>query len=586
MNSVFRVTDMGDTEEGWNPTEQDMLDKSTSDLIIDSDVEDDILDYSEDEANENKTGLMMKLADENKKLKSETDPLHGVKKKFTELEEVKSLKSTQAKTLSNQTKTSKKQLSDTTLLKSQATENKIISKKLCREPKVVKDKVKSHSELVRSAEKGKKTFAEALTTVPEKRTRKKISFSKGTVTTSPKAKMVDLKKTTEMKTEVSNNKVDIISSHISSRMADSALNEKVSDPRRKKMYGPPSGPARPFKQAAVDNTEMKLELSGKKIDLTSSMSNKLDMFASVATFAQNTEKKQSKQKTFKFGMWPTAGSKHPHLSDMSNEAISEVSSPNNDNEEEEIMKLEETIARKRLEQKSKQFIEQQQMLETQKQNSLMQKNLLMQQRMLKFIEGKSGEKLEKAEDSVEKLQEKRKKLELKLQIQEMENKLKESKPTQNFSNFPIKYSFPPPQVFPFPPPRMNNIRPVLPMWQRIGTKRGNDDRNKRSELKITEGSSGGVEHVFTDTRKRFGGYKSEMNQHKGRSIKRFKSDKNQSRCKYSGELPDDLVLTKFTESGPTKAAKDEDIIADEEAEEEEEVVTNLDFYENGNYELL
>merc|ERR1719427_81182 len=116
------------------------------------------------------------------------------------------------------------------------------------------------------------------------------------------------------------------------------------------------------------------------------------------------------------------------------------------------MKLEETIARKRLEQKSKQFIEQQQMLEMQKQNSLMQKNLLMQQRMLKFIEGKSGEKLEKAEDSVEKLQEKRKKLELKLQIREMENKLKEIKPSQNFSNSQIKYSFPPPQVFPSPPP--------------------------------------------------------------------------------------------------------------------------------------
>ena len=114
MNSVFRVTDMADTEEEWNPMEEDMLDKSASDLIIDSDVEDDILDYSGDEANENKKGLMIELTDENKKLKSETDPLHDVKKKVTELEEVKPLISTQAnvKTLSNQSKTSKKQLSD------------------------------------------------------------------------------------------------------------------------------------------------------------------------------------------------------------------------------------------------------------------------------------------------------------------------------------------------------------------------------------------------------------------------------------------------------------------------------------------
>ena len=111
MNSVFRLTDTADTEEEWNAMEEDMLDKSASDLIIDSDVEDDILDYSGEEANENKKGLMMEITAENKKLKSETDPLHDVKKKVTELEEVKPLISTQAnvKTLSNQSKTSKKQ---------------------------------------------------------------------------------------------------------------------------------------------------------------------------------------------------------------------------------------------------------------------------------------------------------------------------------------------------------------------------------------------------------------------------------------------------------------------------------------------
>ena len=96
-----------------------------------------------------------------------------------------------------------------------------------------------------------------------------------------------------------------------------------------------------------------------------------------------------------------------------------------------------------------------------------------------------------------------------------------------------------------------------------------------------------VEHIFTDTRKKFGDhFHHRENQFQGNNVKRFKASKYHNN-KSSGTLPDDLVLTKFTDTGPAKADYPGTLTDDEEGRKDnyEDNEADLEYYESGNFEL-
>jgi len=329
------------------------------------------------------------------------------------------------------------------------------------------------------------------------------------------------------------------------------------------------------------------ELDSSSSSSSSSVGNIAAKFAAKVNLTQS--KMNANKKSFKFGMsakYENKSSALPAL-EISNKAPSKNFCPMNamiDNQE--IRKLEELLAKKKSEQRSKYAREQQQMYEMRKQNDLLKKNVEMQEKMLKTIQAKNHSKSEG--DTLDKLQEKHKKLELQLQIQEMEKKLGEV-------NWPATPTFmprpggapprPPARGAGFrSPPGNNNGRPPVnlkrPVWQRIGTKRVYDE--DEGSLSVRR-----VEHIFTDTRTKFGGRcPLRKPQFQGNNVKRFKTYEDHNKKNW-GTLPDDLVLTKFTDTGPAKADNpgtptDDDEFRKGDYEENE---VDLEYYESGNFEL-